>query len=253
VCLLTLKRGGYATKPSVQGGRWRATEKRLLEDAGPKVNVAELAELAERADRLICAQPAGLTSLELALELGVGVDLIEAALAPAVEKHHFITCTVVKAGLIGTAYRLSSSGTMRFDWRTQSETVWKNTKAAMLARPSKPARPDVTPAVSALETPSPQPDPDSTTDSTTGSVSVWSFTGGTPLRELPVIEMPSEGPDLGAMESDFLCAIYSNGSFFIEAHGARITLKLQHTRRLLHYIEHMRASDLVAVAEEARS
>lgn len=45
--------------------------------------------------------------------------------------------------------------------------------------------------------------------------------------------------------ADFICALYSTGDLLIESGNAKVTLPLQHTRKLLHYLDHLRGDELV--------
>jgi hypothetical protein len=80
-------------------------------------------------------------------------------------------------------------------------------------------------------------------------------------RTGPAAEAPAPGPQLGDRigmapltfqgetvndlpESGFLCALFSNGKLQLQVHDQRVTLSLEHTRALLHYLDHMDASHL---------
>lgn len=294
-CLLTLLRSGHVIKPETQGGAWRLSGKPWVDGgegqaAAPSADAdpAVLVPLAERADALICKKPGGLTSIELAEALKVSVELVELALWPAVQAHHFITCYVMRQGVQGTAYRLSSGGALRFDWNAQTKSAWVNAMPRRVPAPSAPppAPTPVAPApLAAPPAPVSSPAPDEAPAATEPSLhATWSAAsqpaeasrnpefhgvaesaGGLVdwlqsnrpnhdvMQVVPVHE--TSGDDhLGKVAPDdsFLCAVYSNGALFIESHGARVTLKLAHTKRLLHYLEHMAVSDLVGAAEEAR-
>ena len=42
-----------------------------------------------------------------------------------------------------------------------------------------------------------------------------------------------------------MCALYSNGALLIDSGHEIVTLPLAHTRRLLHYLEHLGAAALL--------
>jgi hypothetical protein len=46
-------------------------------------------------------------------------------------------------------------------------------------------------------------------------------------------------------DPEFLCALFSNGVLSIESNGHHLDLPLEHTRKLLHYLEHTGAVELV--------
>ena len=45
--------------------------------------------------------------------------------------------------------------------------------------------------------------------------------------------------------TDFLCALYSSGQMLIESGGGKVVLPLSHTRKLLHYLDHLRGDEFV--------
>lgn len=49
----------------------------------------------------------------------------------------------------------------------------------------------------------------------------------------------------------FLCALYSDGVLWLQADGKQFDLPLLYTRQLLHYLDHMRAAELVNGLAEA--
>lgn len=49
-------------------------------------------------------------------------------------------------------------------------------------------------------------------------------------------------------EPDFLCALYSDGVLNIESHGHSICLPLEHTRRLMHYLESLAVGQVLEAA-----
>lgn len=50
---------------------------------------------------------------------------------------------------------------------------------------------------------------------------------------------------------DFLCYLDSDGELYLYSRGDELSLDLENTRKLMHYLDHMRASDLVEAAASA--
>ena len=48
-----------------------------------------------------------------------------------------------------------------------------------------------------------------------------------------------------AKERIFLCSIDSDGELYVFSNGSELALDLEHTRKLLHYLDHIRAGEMV--------
>lgn len=73
-------------------------------------------------------------------------------------------------------------------------------------------------------------------------------------EELVAVAGVTEVP-LSEHEEDagFICALYSDGVLWLQADGKQFDLPLLYTRQLLHYLDHMRAAELVNGLAEATS
>lgn len=72
-------------------------------------------------------------------------------------------------------------------------------------------------------------------------------------EEEPVAAANVTAEQFGEHEEDegFLCALYSDGVLWLQADGKQFDLPLLYTRQLLHYLDHMRAAELVHGLAEA--
>ena len=57
---------------------------------------------------------------------------------------------------------------------------------------------------------------------------------------------PAEPPP--TKERIFLCSIDSDGELYVFSNGSELALDLEHTRKLLHYLDHIRAGEMVLPA-----
>ena len=64
------------------------------------------------------------------------------------------------------------------------------------------------------------------------------------VAPLPLAGETSEEP----ADSGFVCALFSNGKLQLQVHGQVITLSLEHTRQLMHYLDHMDGGAVVSDA-----
>lgn len=53
-----------------------------------------------------------------------------------------------------------------------------------------------------------------------------------------------------APSRDFICALDSDGDLYINSNGSELILYVEHTRKLLHYLDHLRADELLASLAE---
>lgn len=258
-----------------QKGRERAAEAqqrgvRLPDEA----QALSPAVLAEQALVLVTKAPGGLDTEQLAQKLGASLAEIDAALAPAVAQHRLVTCGLLRGSHALTQYRCSAGG-KGDDWRThgslgfhsgmtaqqlQAEQEAQATKAAELARevrrspvrkpapprepalpavPAAPAAPvevasEVVDAAPAAPPPAPPP--------YLGELDIDAAHGKAPMPTEPQAAQKAQEADR------FMCALYSNGALLIDSNGELVTLPLEHTRKLLSYLDHLGAPELLGAA-----
>lgn len=240
--------------------------------------------LADRALALVTKAPGGLDTEQLSHKLGASCAEIDAALAPAVAQHRLVTCGLLRGDKALIQYRASAGGTVD-DWRAhgslgfhsgmtaqqvQAEQEARAAQAAELARevrrsparkPVPPREPAQPPAQAA------QTAPAEVTSEMVAAAHAAPAAPPAPHTSLPNQAEPScvrlhidwedlvpaeppaanKAPKKAAQQAPdrFMCALYSNGALLIDSNDELVTLPLEHTRRLLHYLEHLGAADLL--------
>ncbi len=231
--------------------------------------------LADQALALIAKTPGGFDTEQLAQKLGTDLAQIDAALAPAVAQHRLVTCGVLRGAHTLTQYRCSAGG-KGGDWRAhgslgfhsgmtaqqlQAEQEAQAAKAAELAREvrrspvRKPGPPRAPAAPAASATPSapvevasevvdaaPTAPPPPAPLPYLGELDIDAAHRKAPVRTEPQADQKAaqkaqEAPDR------FLCALYSNGALLIDSNSELVTLPLEHTRKLLRYLDHLGGSE----------
>lgn len=235
------------------------------------VTELNLGELGSKADALICKHPHGIDSMTLSQALGVPAEAVDQALAPAVEHHRFITCTVMREGHKGLLYRVSAGATLPFDWMTQSGVTWsarlsqrarEAAKAAALARPVQPAapaksavqvHPDPAPVPAAKPAPAPAPVPVPPAPPVADEV----LDAPPPPQPAPQVRLLGE-VDIDQLHRDqaaaagqdepgrFSCALWSTGVLVLRQHGQQMLLPVEHTRVLFRYLDNLRGGQLAS-------
>jgi hypothetical protein len=212
---------------------------------GPAI---DLADVGQRADVLICRHPHGLDSAALAHDLGVPAEAVDAALAPAVAQHRFITCKVVREGREGVLYRLSAGFTPPFDWKKQCAVTWdarlqRNAREAVVPAAAAPAPEPVHAAVAApVAAASPEAAPAQTVDVADADL----HPAAPPSVRLSVVgELDidaihrRQGTPQPASSVPFRCALWSTGELVLCQGGQEMRLPVAHTRMLLHYLDQL--------------
>lgn len=57
---------------------------------------------------------------------------------------------------------------------------------------------------------------------------------------------PQPAPQVNDPDDAFVCALFSDGRLLVESGGRQLDLPLEHTRALLHYLDHLRGTELVS-------
>jgi hypothetical protein len=244
---------------------------------------ARLGALAAAAGKLLMASDRGSDSECLATALDASINEIDAALLPAVVDRKLVTCALARFGGVMQHYRISSEGAAHYDWRTECEAAWQRQNGAMTqalnARAPAAIRADVASEVMEA-TVLPTPAPAAMRVPYLGTLDIDAIQAKYPARTPARTPAPAPAADaavsaaekqllqhlgdedLGsgvaqalaetAEAAEFLAALYSDGQMLIQSGTRQVHLPLAHTTKLLHYLDHMRAGDLVAsVAAEA--
>jgi hypothetical protein len=238
---------------------------------------ADAASIGEQALLLIEKEPAGLNSGELADRLQCLSETVEEALALHVSTHRLVACAVKNSFGDFTHYRVSA-GVAQV---ALADNVWKKNTvtptpapAPAAPKPAKVAKPAPAPSPLPLvgeididaicrkpvvPTTTPRVTPADLQERMDNAAIPPALRGGPAPNELvppadfwsemqrehhaaPVAPAAAEGDD----EEAFLCALFSSGTLVIESDGNQLSLPVEHTRQLLHYLDHIRADLLTA-------
>ena len=262
-------------------GRVRLDEiQRVLPGATPPPDAAALAD---QALALIAKSAAGLDTEHLAQKLGASLAEVDAALAPIVAERRLVTCGLLRGENKLTLYRSSTGGTGE-DWRAhgslgfhsgmtaqqvQAEQAEKAAQAAA-AKTRKPLpapRPAPAPAwvpgappevACEVLDPAPATPPAPPVVPFVGELDIDAIHHQAPAptpapmapqpapQAAPQTPAPTPPQTANKEPADrFMCALYSNGALLIDSGHEIVTLPLAHTRRLLHYLEHLGAAALL--------
>lgn len=251
---------------------------RVVCDANPAPvrNQQGRGELAQAAATMLSAHDAGYDSGALAQQLSCSAQQVDEALLPALLDNRLSSCRVMRYGVTLMHYRLSA-GAAGYQWAEQCDQAWadkpEQLSAALAARapiatpapvaaapvtaapmptpaPVPKPQPQPLPLPKRLPMPLPAPAPAPTVE--TASEVVAPAAPAAPAPKVPVVgEVDIDAAHRAVAfgdpeEAAFLAALYSNGKLTITSHGQRVTLPLEHTRQLLHYLDHLRCSDMVA-------
>lgn len=217
------------------------------DDAGDALNL--------RALELLKKHAAGLNSRELAEQLGVTKEAVEAALAPHVEAHHLVTAGQWKDGEQATLYRIGMAGVQAEDWRRLGLGGGAAAFKSLTPLPtSVPVAPKPAPAAPKTQATKAAP--------TTAAEVASEVVDPVPPAPAPQPGIPYAGElDIDAADraaaaregrelDNFVCWLTSNGHLYIQQEGRRTHLTLSDTRKLLHYLDGLSASQLVERAWE---
>lgn len=205
--------------------------------------------LASRALALIMQSTTGLSSYELGEELDSEEAEIDAALAMHVAMQTLVSCKVQRSHGTGkllqlTLYRNSTVGVPLVQISTPAQRGEREPVPPVPpVSESQAVRDMINAACDVLTTTTPPPEP---------------FLA--PMLKLPLVDDVGMDavhrkfpPDEGAASSSasgFTCALYNDGILVIESDGVEVQLPLAHTTKLLHYLDHLRAGDLVTGLKE---
>lgn len=236
-----LKADGWLAQAE-SGGPWTVVPSRGLPPytGSPEAMPAGLT-LHQRALALLQASTPGLDTAQLAQMLEASEEAVDAALETDVARHALVTCTVIRDGHKLVHYRASACGPRSHDWASQSTTAFDKSMAQRAKGVAQGSLPHggvsadekaalLAPAAGQAETP-------------TQVIERLVFPGrARPEQAAPECAVrPEPEPENQCFE----CALYSTGSLVIESDGRCIELPLEHTRRLLHYLDGLRADDIV--------
>lgn len=263
-----------AGEPPIRGTAGEQPQVRRVSKAARQAGpAAELSprQIAEQCDALICKSANGMTSAELAEMFDYPQADIEHALAPLAEARHYVTCTVLREGVRALSYRRSGSMGKPYDFAAQAAMTWGRRLAQMAAETGEPvdAKPRVAPAPApepaAPPAPFRVPEP-AVTDrgffdraltrpaqtATAPAPAAAPFPAAADRPNVPIFldSIPMQGETREELpDTDFICALFSNGKLQLQLDGQVITLNVEQTRTLLHYLDHMDGGAVVSDAD----
>lgn len=245
--------------------------------AAPAEQRSRVGDIAWQAGQLLKKHTPGYDTDELALRIGCTAEEVDRALLPALEDHMLVSCGILRGGRYLQHYRLSAGGVAGYDWRKQAQATWLNRgqqlEQELAARrgvftPVVPPAPKP-PAYQVTTAPAPLPAPQPPKAEVASEV-VAPATPAAPPAPTPVPFVGELDIDavhrqartrtsLGvsaeekaallqtpvAAEEKFECALFNDGRLLVVSNGRQIDLPVDHTRKLLHYLDHLRGDALV--------